>query len=326
MLDIGYLNLDNPVVIISSKEDFDELRSFDESVGLLMLGSFDLEVVSASEIEKAIDEMSPSSALGLSVAGGSREKLMEVSLTAAKRGCLLEIDLSTHSQLDAVTSLARDMKRTGVVLSVRFRPEFSVDLGEIAEGLSEAGVDVLHLDLTGQNGAALKLVKKMKDRGAPHIMARFDIGDFEGAKSILSMGADLVSLNGRTDPEFASWLVETLKEFGRLTGWYNAPKHICAGGDLRGMAFCCPPVKNCPLMGALKKVGMTPKQFLERKMMLAKGTPLEYGEGTCFGSLVWCCKVTKPCFMRDAVLDRIGLSPSDYMKLKKKLAEDLLES
>ena len=25
--------------------------------------------------------------------------------------------------------------------------------------------------------------------------------------------------------------------------WEDAPSHICRGGDVRGLAFCCPPVK-----------------------------------------------------------------------------------
>jgi len=126
------------------------------------------------------------------------------------------------------------------------------------------------------------------------------------------------------DPEFVEWLSRAMEEYQDLSGWYNAPKHICAGGDLRGLAFCCPPVKHCPVLGALKKVGMAPEEFVERKLELAKGTMLESGEGTCFGSLVWCCKISKPCYLRDAVLERIGLSGREYMALKKKLAEDLL--
>ena len=31
--------------------------------------------------------------------------------------------------------------------------------------------------------------------------------------------------------------------------WENSPSHICRGGDVRGLAFCCPPVKPCPIMG-----------------------------------------------------------------------------
>ena len=24
--------------------------------------------------------------------------------------------------------------------------------------------------------------------------------------------------------------------------WEDAPSHICRGGDIRGLAFCCPPM------------------------------------------------------------------------------------
>jgi predicted metal-binding transcription factor (methanogenesis marker protein 9) len=60
-------------------------------------------------------------------------------------------------------------------------------------------------------------------------------------------------------------------------------------------------------------------------MEFVKGTPLEYGDSTCFGSLAWCCKITKPCFMRDGVLDLIDLSPTEYMKLKKQMADYILD-
>jgi putative methanogenesis marker domain 9 len=154
-------------------------------------------------------------------------------------------------------------------------------------------------------------------------MALGHVDDFKDARSLLAMGADIISLRN-ADPEFVEWLCRAMEEYQDLSGWYNAPKHICAGGDLRGLAFCCPPVKHCPVLGALKKAGMTPEGFVERKLELAKGTMLQSGEGTCFGSLVWCCKISKPCYLRDAVLSRIGLSGREYMALKKKLAEDLL--
>ena len=69
---------------------------------------------------------------------------------------------------------------------------------------------------------------------------------------------------------------------------------------------------------------MTPEEFVEKKLSFAKGTPLEKGDGTCFGSLVWCCKISKLCYLRDAALSKIGLTGKEYMELKKKLAEDLL--
>jgi putative methanogenesis marker domain 9 len=69
---------------------------------------------------------------------------------------------------------------------------------------------------------------------------------------------------------------------------------------------------------------MSPEVFVEKKISLARGTPLEKGDGTCFGSLVWCCKISKLCYLRDAAMSRMGLSAKEYMELKKKLAEDLL--
>ena len=86
----------------------------------------------------------------------------------------------------------------------------------------------------------------------------------------------MVSLRG-ADPEFAEWLSGAMKEYDSLSGWCNAPKHICAGGDLRGLAFCCPPVKHCAVLGALKRAGMTPEEFVEKKISFARGTPLEKG-------------------------------------------------
>src|SRR5690606_26244040 len=126
------------------------------------------------------------------------------------------------------------------------------------------------------------------------------------------------------DPEFAQWLSLAMKEYDCISGWGNAPKHICAGGDLRGLAFCCPPVKHCADLGAPKKAGMAAEEVVARKLALARGTPLEKGEGTCFGSLVWCCKASKMCYLRKAAMQKIGLSDREYMELKKKLAEDLL--
>jgi predicted metal-binding transcription factor (methanogenesis marker protein 9) len=60
-------------------------------------------------------------------------------------------------------------------------------------------------------------------------------------------------------------------------------------------------------------------------MEFAKGTLLEFGDSTCFGSLAWCCKISKPCYLRDGVLDVLGLSAADYMKLKKEMADYILE-
>lgn len=316
MLEVGYLSLDNPIAIISSYHNPES----NGSAGLLLLDGFDLDEVSVSEIDSSLKEMDSSSAFGISVTCSDDEPLMEAALLASRRLCLLELNLSKIRDTVRLTELVSKIKRCGTTLSVRIRPEnLSDDLFRV---LSDEGLDLIHLDLRGLNGASPKVIKKAADAHGARIMALGDIGDFEEARLLMAMGADMVSLRG-ADHDFAEWLSDAMKEYDSLSGWYNAPKHICAGGDLRGLAFCCPPVKHCPVLGALKRAGITPDEFVLRKLAFAEGTPLKYGDGTCFGSLVWCCKITKPCCLRDAALARIKLSKKDYMAWKKKLAEAL---
>lgn len=324
MLEVGYLNLDNPIVIISSNHDFHapcDSGEFNGSAGLLMFDGLDLDKVSITEIEAYLKETDTPSALGFSVKCSKDEPLIEAARFAARNLYLMELDASDEMDEGRLSVLIGKIKRCGTTLSVKTAPKMLTD--DLARALKESGVDILHLNLSGMNGTAPKIVKKVSDGHGPRIMALGDVGDFDDARALLAMGADLVSLQG-ADPEFADWLSKAMKEYDCLSGWYNAPKHICSGGDIRGLAFCCPPVKHCPVIGALRKAGMTPEEFVEKKLRLGKGTPLESGEGTCFGSLVWCCKDSKPCYLRDAALRRAGLCSRDYMKLKRKMAVKLL--
>lgn len=106
--------------------------------------------------------------------------------------------------------------------------------------------------------------------------------------------------------------------------WEDAPSHICRGGDKRGLAFCCPPVKPCPILNALDEVNLTPQEYIDIKTEFAKGTKLGEGTGTCFGSLVWCCKPSKPCPLRDITLKNIGMTHDEYLDLKKELSDKLV--
>ena len=106
--------------------------------------------------------------------------------------------------------------------------------------------------------------------------------------------------------------------------WENMPSHICRGGDLRGLTFCCPPVKPCPLLNALHEAGLSPQEYVDIKTKFAKETRLGEGPGTCFGSLVWCCKPTKPCPLRDMSMRNINMSVEEYTNLKKQLSEELV--
>ncbi|WP_423793403.1 methanogenesis marker 9 domain-containing protein [Methanocaldococcus indicus] len=108
--------------------------------------------------------------------------------------------------------------------------------------------------------------------------------------------------------------------------WKDAPSHICRGGDLRGLAFCCPPIKYCPIHQALNILKLSPEEFIKLKEEFGKRSKLGLGKNTCFGSLVWCCKITKPCPYRDLELRKNNISPEEYMKLKKELAEYILKN
>lgn len=324
MFEVGYLHLDNPIAIISSYHN----PASNGAAGLSLLDGFDLDEIPVGEMEACLGNLnSPektgkNTAVGLSVTCSTDEPLMAAARIASRNLCLLDLKLTKIRDPIRLLELIPQLKRTGVTLSVRIRPEELTE--DLLQKLNETDLDLIHLDLRGLDGAGPRFVKKARDKRGPAIMALADVGEFDDAKSLLSMGADVVTLRG-ADPEFAEWLAGTMKEYESLIGWCNAPKHICAGGDLRGLAFCCPPVKHCAVLGALKKAGMSPEDFVERKLRLAKGTPLEKGDGTCFGSLVWCCKITKPCYLRDAALARTGLPGKEYMALKKQLAEDLLK-
>ena len=106
--------------------------------------------------------------------------------------------------------------------------------------------------------------------------------------------------------------------------WDDAPSHVCRGGDSRALAFCCPPVKPCPVLHALDDVNLTPQEYMEIKEDFANKTRLGEGAGTCFGSLVWCCKTSKPCPLRDMVLRSIDMPVDEYLTLKKQLSESLV--
>lgn len=106
--------------------------------------------------------------------------------------------------------------------------------------------------------------------------------------------------------------------------WEDAPSHVCRGGDKRAMAFCCPPVKPCPITFALEDAGISAQEYIEIKQKFGEKSRLGEGEGTCFGSLVWCCKPSKPCPLRDMVLRRIGMTTNEYMDLKHQLSQELV--
>jgi putative methanogenesis marker domain 9 len=135
-----------------------------------------------------------------------------------------------------------------------------------------------------------------------------------------------VARAAQKNPKFIKGLVDYVVDQQKLLGWYNAPSHICRGGDLRGLTWCCPPIKDCPVHSALGRANLSPEKFARIKLGFGKGTKLEIGSTTCFGSMVWCCKFNKPCYLREDSMAENKMDYKEYVHLKKKLSEEIIKN
>jgi len=138
-------------------------------------------------------------------------------------------------------------------------------------------------------------------------------------------GADMVSLARRSDERTLSGLDAAICRRADETGWYNAPKQLCRGGDVRSLTFCCMPVKHCPLLPFLDNIGLSRDEYMQIKREAVKDTPLDGGRTTCFGSLAWCCKSSSPCMLREVSMKEAGIDTAAYMREKRLLAEKIME-
>ncbi|WNY28195.1 Dihydroorotate dehydrogenase [Methanimicrococcus stummii] len=298
-----------------------------------------------AQIEKEIDAVKaemPGMVPAVSVRSASIEPLLKAAALIQNKNAIMELDIHCRQpefterglgqaflkDTPALAETIQRIKETCVVLSVKFRTNV-VSPGMAAEFFDAAGADIIHADamIEGQ-GADLEAIAEIRNATRKLVIANNSVDDFDAALDFFSSGADLVSVAraAADDAEFIPHLVKKITEYQQETGWYNAPKHVCKRGDNRGLAFCCPPVKYCALLKRIENVGFTPEEFIQLKQETVKGTPLEGGKDTCFGSLVWCCKGTKPCFYRDGSLRQLGISPDEYMRMKKELAETILKA
>jgi len=213
------------------------------------------------------------------------------------------------------------LKHCGVTVSVKIRAGVAGDDRKLARKLWAAGADILHIDLMDFGSAKLRQIRN----ACPLlIIANNSITSFDRMKEMFSHGADLVSVARRSDPATLAALDEAIAEYADTEGWYNAPKQLCRGGDVRSLTFCCMPVKECPLIPTLSRLGIEKEAYIRAKIESVRGTPLEGGTQTCFGSLSWCCKTSSPCMFRDLTLKQIGLSRKEYMRLKRDLSETMM--
>ena len=362
-LHIGYVSFKNPIALAPMAGIVDSAfaNQYAGDAGLVVLGAFSLDDVSiavASElvargrkefisneplelIKKEIRAVKSGSVVAVNVRSTTLEPLIEAAKIVKEEGAILELNAHCRQpemlkagigeallhDLSRLSAWIKAIKETGVVLSVKVRANVIDDI-ELARIVDKSGADIIHVDAMQEDfGPDLDAILNYRDATRLFLIGNNSIRDFEAAKDMFSRGADMVSVarGAMENSGLIKELVDHVSAYQKLIGWYNAPKHVCSDGDFRALAFCCLPVKPCPVHGKFRKLGYTAEEFAKTKFDFAKGTMLEYGGDTCFGSLVWCCKISKPCWIRDGVLNTIGLSDAEYMKLKKQLAEYVMD-
>ena len=218
-------------------------------------------------------------------------------------------------------AVVRTLKSENVTVSVKIRAGVAADDRLLARKLWQSGADILHIDLMDFGSAKLRQIRN----SCPlMLIANNSINTFDRMREMLSHGADIVSLARKSDTRTLSGLDAAITRYAIEEGWYNSPKQLCRGGDIRALAFCCMPVKECPLLPTLSRIDMPKEAFIRMKLDTVKGTPLQEGNQTCFGSLAWCCKTSSPCMFRDMTLKQVGLSKKEYMRLKRDLSDTIM--
>ncbi|HNW37945.1 MAG TPA: methanogenesis marker 9 domain-containing protein [Methanosarcina vacuolata] len=362
-LHIGYVRFKNPIALAPMAGTVDSAfaNQYASNAGLVILGAFNLDKASIAVasalvargrkefisdepmelIKKEIRAVTSGSAVAVNVRSTTLEPLIEAAKIVKEEGAILELNAHCRQpemleaglgeallhDIPRLSAWIKAIKETGVVLSVKVRANVVNDI-ELARIIDKAGADIIHVDAEMEGfGSDLDAILNYRDATRLFLIGNNSVKDFEAAKEMFTRGADMVSAARGVleNSGLIQELVENVTSYQQSIGWYNAPKHVCSEGDFRGLAFCCLPVKPCPVHEKFQKLGYTAEEFARTKFDFAKGTMLEYGEDTCFGSLVWCCKITKPCWIRDGVLNTIGLSDSEYMKLKKQLADYVLD-
>ena len=222
---------------------------------------------------------------------------------------------------EKLLTVVRELKNEGVTVSVKIRAGVANDDRALAKKLWGAGADILHVDLMDFGTAKLRQIRN----SCPlMLIANNSINTFERMKDMLSHGADIISLARQSDSRTLAGLDAAITRYADEDGWYNAPKQLCRGGDIRSLTFCCMPVKECPLIPTLVRINLPREDYIRMKMEGVKGTPLDDGKQTCFGSLAWCCKTSSPCMFRNMTLKQVGLSNKEYMRLKRDLSDTIM--
>jgi|SRR5271157_2800543 len=221
----------------------------------------------------------------------------------------------------ALMDVVKTLKSKKVTVSVKIRVGIAADDRALVRALWGAGADIIHVDLMDTGIAKLR---QLRNSCPLVIIANNSVATFDRMREMLSHGADLVSLARQSDVKTLAGLDAAISRYADEEGWYNSPKQLCRGGDIRALTFCCMPVKECPLIPALTRIGLSKEEYVRLKLGAVKGTPLEGGPNTCFGSLAWCCKTSSPCMFRDMTLAQDGIPKKEYMRRKRELSDTLM--
>jgi len=220
-----------------------------------------------------------------------------------------------------LADIIKTLKKSGVTVSVKIRAGVASDDRALSRVLWKAGADILHVDLMD---FGYQKLKQIRNSCPVLLIANNSLNTFDRVKDMFAHGADLVSLARKSDERTLSGLDAAITRYTDEQGWYNAPKQLCRGGDIRALTFCCMPVKSCPLIPTLDNLGIKRDEYIRLKEESVRGTPLEGGKNTCFGSLGWCCKNSSPCMFRDITIQQAGISSKEYMRLKRQLSEKII--
>lgn len=289
----------------------------------------------AAEIQKEIGLLKNTHVIpGINLRGSSPAAFADL---AKKLGDAVVYEIDAHCRQPAMiaagcgehylknvkelSAVIRALKQENVTVSVKVRAGVAADDRLLAKTCWKAGADILHVDLMDCGSAKLLQIRN----SCPLIIiANNSINTFDRMRDMLSHGADLVSLARHADERTLAGLDAAITRYADEEGWYNSPKQLCRGGDLRSLTFCCMPVKECLLIPTLKRIGLAREDYISMKLGSVEGTPLEMGKQTCFGSLAWCCKSSSPCMFRNMTLKTGGISGKEYMRLKRDLSDAIM--
>jgi len=319
---IGGYSIDGPTLDASRRMAAEGRREFlyDDPLDAL---AKEIDALKGSDVITGVNLRGSTPAAYVDVARAFEDRVVYEIDAHCRQPAMLEAGCGEYllKHPSKLTEIIRALKSANVTVSVKIRAGVAADDRDLARAVWKAGADILHADLMDYGYAR---VRQIRNASPLTLIANNSINTFDKAMDAFSHGADLVSLARRSDPWTLAGLDAAITRYADEGGWYNAPKQLCRGGDIRALTFCCMPVKACPLIPTLEKIGLSRNEYLKLKQEAVKGTPLDDGKGTCFGGLAWCCKISSPCMFRNMTLEQKGLSAQEYMRCKHRLSEKIL--